>query len=75
MGRVLRVKRPCPWAGWGGMLGVSLCYVPVGGETEEEKIYVDILENEIMDRRLSLAKICYSSEFVSLLFCGAVTVD
>lgn len=72
---MLRVKRPCPWAGWGGMLGVSLCCVPVGGETEEEKIYVDILENEIMDRRLSLAKICYSSEFVSLMFCGAVTVD
>lgn len=49
--------------------------MPVGGETEEEKIYMDIFENEIMDRRLSLAKICYSSEFVSLLFCGAVTVD
>lgn len=42
----------------------------VGGETEEERIRVDILENEVMDTRMSLGRICYSPEFVSpLLLC------
>lgn len=64
-GRVLGIRWPCPWAGWGGMLGVSLCCVPVGGETEEEKIRVDILENEVMDISNQLASVCYSPDFVS----------
>ncbi|XP_040854589.1 glutathione S-transferase Mu 1-like isoform X1 [Ochotona curzoniae] len=35
------------------------------GETEEEKIRVDILENQVMDTRLQLAVVCYSPDFVS----------
>ena len=37
----------------------------VGGETEEEKIRVDILENEVMDTRLYFARMCYNPDFVS----------
>nr|XP_014595682.1 glutathione S-transferase Mu 1 isoform X1 [Equus caballus] len=33
------------------------------GETEEEKIRVDILENEIMDTRMALARLCYNPDF------------
>ncbi|XP_040854590.1 glutathione S-transferase Mu 1-like isoform X2 [Ochotona curzoniae] len=33
------------------------------GETEEEKIRVDILENQVMDTRLQLAVVCYSPDF------------
>uniref|UniRef100_A0A8C0CXE8 glutathione transferase n=1 Tax=Balaenoptera musculus TaxID=9771 RepID=A0A8C0CXE8_BALMU len=33
------------------------------GETEEEKIRVDVLENQVMDVRLCMAMICYSSDF------------
>ncbi|XP_039107065.1 glutathione S-transferase Mu 1 isoform X4 [Hyaena hyaena] len=36
------------------------------GETEEEKIRVDILENEVMDTRMSLARICYNRDFEKL---------
>ncbi|XP_054420786.1 glutathione S-transferase Mu 1-like [Pteronotus mesoamericanus] len=36
------------------------------GETEEEKIRVDMLENEIMDVRLYTARICYSPDFEKL---------
>ena len=36
-----------------------------GGETEEEKIRVDLLENQIMDVRLHMARICYIPDFVS----------
>lgn len=46
---------------------MSLCCVPVGGETEEEKIYVDILENQVMDVSNELARVCYSPDFVSPL--------
>lgn len=42
----------------------------VGGETEEERIRVDILENEVMDIRMSLARVCYSPDFVSPLLLG-----
>lgn len=42
----------------------------VGGETEEEKIRIDILENEIMDVRMSLARVCYNPDFVSALLLG-----
>ncbi|KFO22829.1 glutathione S-transferase Mu 1 [Fukomys damarensis] len=36
------------------------------GETEEEKIRVDILENQAMDISNQLATICYSSDFEKL---------
>uniref|UniRef100_A0A2K5RVL4 Glutathione S-transferase n=1 Tax=Cebus imitator TaxID=2715852 RepID=A0A2K5RVL4_CEBIM len=36
------------------------------GETEEEKIRVDILENQTMDTRMKLVMICYDSEFEKL---------
>lgn len=39
-----------------------------GGETEEEKIRVDMLENQTMDTRMQLALICYSPDFVSPSF-------
>ena len=54
------------------MLRVSLCRVATGGETEEEKIRVDILENQTMDVRLHMARICYSPDFVSPLPLGWV---
>ncbi|XP_058515986.1 glutathione S-transferase Mu 1 isoform X8 [Ochotona princeps] len=36
------------------------------GETEEEKIRVDILENQVMDTRMQLGSICYSPDFETL---------
>lgn len=36
------------------------------GETEEEKIRVDMLENQTMDTRMQLALICYSPDFEKL---------
>ncbi|XP_049621768.1 glutathione S-transferase Mu 2-like [Suncus etruscus] len=36
------------------------------GETEEEKIRVDMLENQTMDTRMQLAHICYSPDFEKL---------
>ncbi|XP_036308427.1 glutathione S-transferase Mu 1 isoform X2 [Pipistrellus kuhlii] len=33
------------------------------GETEEEKIRVDMLENEVMDTGNQLARVCYSPDF------------
>lgn len=33
------------------------------GETEEEKIRVDILENQAMDTRIQLAMVCYNPDF------------
>ncbi|XP_073906914.1 glutathione S-transferase Mu 2 isoform X1 [Castor canadensis] len=36
------------------------------GETEEEKIRVDILENQLMDTRMELARICYNPDFEKL---------
>ena len=42
------------------------CFVCVaGGETEEERIRVDILENQLMDNRMMLARLCYNADFVS----------
>lgn len=58
---------PCPGLGWEGILRVSLCCVGTGGETEEEKIRVDVLENQTMDTANELAILCYNPEFVSLL--------
>ncbi|XP_058295472.1 glutathione S-transferase Mu 1 isoform X4 [Hylobates moloch] len=39
---------------------------PRGGETEEEKIRVDILENQAMDVSNQLARVCYSPDFEKL---------
>ncbi|KAM5293642.1 glutathione S-transferase Mu 4-like [Glossophaga mutica] len=36
------------------------------GETEEEKIHIDILENEVMDIRMHNIRICYSPDFEKL---------
>ncbi|XP_005891361.1 PREDICTED: glutathione S-transferase Mu 1-like isoform X2 [Bison bison bison] len=36
------------------------------GETEEENIRVDLLENQVMDVRLHMARICYSPDFEKL---------
>ncbi|XP_054994677.1 glutathione S-transferase Mu 4-like isoform X2 [Sorex araneus] len=35
------------------------------GETEEEKIRVDILENQAMDTANDLARVCYSPDFLT----------
>lgn len=37
----------------------------IGGETEEEKIRMDMLENEVMDLRMFHIRTCYSPDFVS----------
>ncbi|OBS65319.1 hypothetical protein A6R68_06142, partial [Neotoma lepida] len=51
-----------PCLGWGGMLRVSvLC--AAGGETEEERIRADIVENQVMDNRMQLIMLCYSPDF------------
>ena len=44
----------------------------VGGETEEEKIRVDILENEVTDTRMAFAMLCYNPDFVSPLPGGGM---
>ncbi|XP_063480591.1 glutathione S-transferase Mu 2 isoform X1 [Symphalangus syndactylus] len=36
------------------------------GETEKEKIREDILENQLMDNRMQLAKLCYNPDFEKL---------
>uniref|UniRef100_A0A5F4W227 Glutathione S-transferase n=1 Tax=Callithrix jacchus TaxID=9483 RepID=A0A5F4W227_CALJA len=36
------------------------------GETEEEKIWEDILENQLMDNRMQLARLCYDPDFERL---------
>ncbi|KAB8151304.1 glutathione S-transferase Mu, partial [Raoultella ornithinolytica] len=33
------------------------------GETEEERIHVDILENQVMDTRWQLVMLCFSPDF------------
>ncbi|NP_666533.1 glutathione S-transferase Mu 1 isoform 2 [Homo sapiens] len=47
-----------------------LCYIArkhnLCGETEEEKIRVDILENQTMDNHMQLGMICYNPEFEKL---------
>ncbi|KAG8517705.1 Glutathione S-transferase Mu 1 [Galemys pyrenaicus] len=47
------------------------------GETEEEKIRIDILENQAMDTLLQMARVCYSPDFVSPPHSGQqwVTLD
>ncbi|KAF1581663.1 UNVERIFIED_CONTAM: Glutathione S-transferase 2, partial [Eudyptes pachyrhynchus] len=39
---------------------------PAGGETEEEMLRVDMLENQIMDLRMSFARLCYNPDFEKL---------
>lgn len=36
-----------------------------GGETEEEIVRVDMLENQVMDFRMSLVMVVYNPDFVS----------
>uniref|UniRef100_A0A8C3GQ57 Glutathione S-transferase n=1 Tax=Cairina moschata TaxID=8855 RepID=A0A8C3GQ57_CAIMO len=36
------------------------------GETEEEKLRVDMLENQVMDFRMSLVMVCYNPDFEKL---------
>uniref|UniRef100_A0A8C8B1Q3 Glutathione S-transferase n=1 Tax=Otus sunia TaxID=257818 RepID=A0A8C8B1Q3_9STRI len=38
----------------------------MGGETEEELQRVDVLENQLMDLRMSFARLCYSPDFEKL---------
>ena len=45
---------------------MSLCCVGTGGETEEEKIRVDVLENQATDTVNDFIMLCYNPEFVSL---------
>ncbi|NXJ96808.1 GSTM2 transferase, partial [Corythaixoides concolor] len=39
---------------------------PTVGETEEEIVRVDVLENQIMDLRMSFIRLCYSPDFEKL---------
>ncbi|XP_049736122.1 glutathione S-transferase Mu 1 isoform X3 [Elephas maximus indicus] len=45
---------------------LGLDFPNVGGETEEEKIRVDILENQVMDTSMDLSRVCYSPDFEKL---------
>lgn len=45
---------------------------PSGGETEEEKQRVDVLENQLMDLRMNFARLCYSPDFVSSPVWGQI---
>ena len=36
-----------------------------GGETEEERVRVDIVEKQVMDTRIQIGTLCYSPDFVS----------
>lgn len=50
--------------GWGPLRSTHV--PPTGGETEEEILRVDMLENQVMDFRMSLVMICYNPDFVSV---------
>ena len=39
-----------------------------GGETEQEKIRVDIVENQVIDNRMQFIRLCYNPDFVSCLW-------
>nr|XP_045221681.1 glutathione S-transferase Mu 2 isoform X3 [Macaca fascicularis] len=47
-----------------------MCYIArkhnLCGETEKEKIREDILENQLMDNRMQLARLCYDPDFEKL---------
>ncbi|XP_017695522.1 PREDICTED: glutathione S-transferase Mu 3-like [Lepidothrix coronata] len=52
--------------GWFGGLGPPALPCPAGGESEEEIRRVDVLENQVMDFRMSLVMVCYSPDFEKL---------
>uniref|UniRef100_A0A4X1URQ5 Glutathione S-transferase n=1 Tax=Sus scrofa TaxID=9823 RepID=A0A4X1URQ5_PIG len=56
----------CPGLGQSELLRVCLWGVAAGGETEEEKIRVDVLENQANDTSEALASLCYSPDFEKL---------
>ena len=60
----------CPGLGQSELLRVCLWGVAAGGETEEEKIRVDVLENQVLDVCMQKVRICYSPDFVSPLPLG-----
>ncbi|NWH68190.1 GSTM2 transferase, partial [Geococcyx californianus] len=39
---------------------------PTGGETQEEILRVDLLENQLMDLRMNFARLCYNPDFEKL---------
>ncbi|XP_074971374.1 glutathione S-transferase 2 isoform X2 [Phalacrocorax aristotelis] len=39
----------------------------MGGETEEEMLRVDMLENQIMDLRMSFVRLCYNPDFLTFV--------
>ena len=47
------------WLGWDAECSVCAA----GGETEEERIRVDTLENQVMDTRIQLMIVCCSPDF------------
>ncbi|XP_015390454.1 glutathione S-transferase Mu 4 isoform X2 [Panthera tigris] len=54
-----------------GAHNIILCYISrkhnlCNGETEEEMIHVDILENQAMDASNQLTRVCYSPDFERL---------
>ncbi|KAI1230897.1 Glutathione S-transferase 2, partial [Lamprotornis superbus] len=69
---IARKHNMCEWgapAPGGGSPGFCMGWLtplhPAGGETEEEKQRVDMLENHLMDLRMNFARICYNPDFVS----------
>lgn len=58
---------PAPGGGVPGVFGAGGLTPPhpAGGETEEEKQRVDLLENELLDMRTNFIRLCYSPDFVS----------
>lgn len=46
-------------------LGSEGAVCTTGGETEEERIRADIVENQAMDNRMQLIMLCYNPDFVS----------
>lgn len=42
-------------------------YPVAGGETEDEQVRVDIMENQAMDFRNGFVRLCYNPEFVSTI--------
>uniref|UniRef100_A0A8C6HK03 Glutathione S-transferase n=1 Tax=Mus spicilegus TaxID=10103 RepID=A0A8C6HK03_MUSSI len=47
------------WQGWDAECTVCAA----GGETEEERIRADIVENQVMDTRMQLIMLCYNPDF------------
>lgn len=66
-GRANKGDQPVCSIGSGWSQESFLAIWPIGGDSEEEKIRVDIMENQIMDFRMQLVQICYNSDHVSFL--------